>query len=320
MPHLPRRALLAAPLLLPALARAAFPERALSWIVPFGPGSITDTSSRLIATAMGQALGQTIVVENRPGAGGSIATEAFARTAPDGYAVLYGTTGTHAVQPVINRNVRYDAIADFTPVHGLGASPNLLVVAPGKPWRAMAELVEHARRHPDTLNYGSSGTGTSLHLCGELLARETGIRINHIPYTVGAQALTDLLGGRLDFLFDFPLTSLAHVREGRLRPLAVTAPQRLAPAPEIPTTAEVGFPSVVLSSWAALFVPARTPPELVARLEAAATVALRDPRVVEYHAQSATALFPEMGAAGLAAMLRADIPRLRALLERTQAG
>lgn len=318
---LTRRFLVAAGLTLPAgMAHAAWPERAITWVVPFGAGSVTDGSSRVVAQRMSELLGQPIVVQNRPGASGTIGAEMVARSAPDGYTVLYGTVGTHAVQPVLNRELRYDPVRDFQPLHGLGASPNMLVVPVSQPWQSMADLVAYARSHPDKLTYASSGIGTSLHLCAEMLAAETGIRTVHVPYVNGTQAMTDLMAGRIDFMFDFPVTSMPHVKSGRLRALAVTDVTRVAAAPDVPTTAEAGFPRVQLTSWAALFAPANTPAPVAGRLAEACAAALRDPRVVDYYRNAGTALWADVDAERMRQLIVTDRERISRLLQGVNKG
>lgn len=318
---LTRRFLVAAGLTLPAgLAHAAWPERPITWVVPFGAGSVTDGSSRVVAQRMSELLGQPIVVQNRAGASGTIGAEMVARAAPDGYTVLYGTVGTHAVQPVLNPELRYDPVRDFQPLHGLGASPNMLVVPVSQPWQSMADLVAYARSHPDKLTYASSGIGTSLHLCAEMLAAETGIRIVHVPYVNGTQAMTDLMAGRIDFMFDFPVTAMPHVKSGRLRALAVTDVARVAAAPDVPTTAEAGFPRVQLTSWAALFAPAMTPAPIAARLAEACAAALRDPKVVDYYRNAGTALWADVDAARMKQLVVTDRERISRLLQSAGKG
>jgi tripartite-type tricarboxylate transporter receptor subunit TctC len=316
MPPLRRRAVLGA-LALPLPAKAE--ERTITWVVPFAAGGITDSTSRVVAQRMAQALGQTIVVENRPGAGGTIGTESVARAAPDGLTVLYGTVGPLVVQPILNPGLRYALARDFAPIHGLGASPNMLVVPPTRGWRSMADVVAAARAQPDGLSFGSSGVGTSLHLCGELLQAATGIRMVHVPYVNGAQGVADLIAGRLDLMFDFPLTAMAHVKDGRLRALAVTDRARAPIAPDVPTTAEAGFPEVTLTSWAGLFAPGGTPAPIIARLAAATAEALRDPRVIAHFAGTATTLWAEIDTVKLAALMVSDPPRMQALLARAGA-
>lgn len=322
MTQLARRALLlAAPVLLrrPAAAQAGFPTRPVTWVVPFAAGGITDTSARTLAQRMGQTLGQPVVVENRPGAGGTIGAEAVARSAPDGHTMLYGSQGPMASAPAMYPTLRYDPRRDLAPVHGIGASPHLIVAAPGRPWRSLAELVAAARARPDGLTYASVGVGTSPHLAAETLQRAAGVRMVHAPYANGTQGLNDVIGGRVDVMWDYPLTSLPHVREGRLRALAVTDARRVALAPEVPTVAEAGVPGAELVPWAGLFVPARTPPGAVSRLAAAVREAMGDPKVREFFDGTATVLWPEMGPEELRAFLDEELPRIAEIIARSGA-
>jgi tripartite-type tricarboxylate transporter receptor subunit TctC len=302
----------------PAGAQAAtgFPSRPLTWIVPFGPGGITDASTRILAQVVGRVLGQTVVVENRPGAGGTIGTEAVVRAPADGHTLLYGSQGPIAAAPNLYANLRYDPLRDLAPVHGLGAAPNLIVCASGRPWRSLGEFVEAARRTPETLVFASSGVGTAPHLGGELLQQTLGVRLIHAPYVNTAQAMNDVIGGRVDLMWDYPLTSMPHVREGRLRALAVTDTVRVAMAPEVPTTGEAGVPGVEMLAWAGAFVPRATPPEIIARLAAAVREALVDPKVVEFYEGTATRLWPEMDTRRFAAFLTAELPRIAAVIQR----
>lgn len=320
------------PLLLGALAAAAapprggaraqpvaFPSRPITWVVPWAAGGITDASSRVAAQVMGRVLGWTVVVESRPGAGGTIGTESVLRAPADGHTLLYGSQGPIAAAPSLFPSLRYDPLRDFEPVHGLGASPNMIVCNPQRPWRSLAEAVEGARRAPEALAYGSPGIGTSGHLGAEMLQQATGVRLTHAPYANGTQALNDVIGGRLDLMWDFPLTSIPHVWEGRLRALAVTDEHRVALAPEVPTTAESGVPGVVLVAWAGLFVARGTPPEAIARLAAATREALADPKVVEFFNGTATVLWPEMGTDRFRGFLAEEVPRIAALIRRAGA-
>ena len=315
-----RRALLAAPALLPGLAAAqGFPTRPITWIVPFAAGGITDTSARTLAQRMGGSLGQSVVVENRPGAGGTIGAEAVARSAPDGYTMLYGSQGPMAAAPAMFPGLRYHPQRDLAPVHGLGASPHLIVTGADRPWRSLQDLVAAARARPDGLTYASTGVGTSPHLAAETLQQATGIRMVHAPYNNGTQALNDVIGGRLDVMWDYPLTSLGHVREGRLRALAVTDAARVRLAPEVPTVAEAGLPGAEAVPWAGLFVPARTPPEAVARLAAALREAMGDPKVQDFFDGTATVLWSRMGTEELRGFLAEEVPRIAGLIARSGA-
>ncbi|WP_082012302.1 tripartite tricarboxylate transporter substrate binding protein [Belnapia sp. F-4-1] len=318
MAPLTRRILLAAPALLPGFATAqGFPNRPITWVVPFAPGGITDTSARILAKRMSQSLNQSVVVENRPGAGGTIGTEAVARSAADGYTMLYGSQGPIAAAPAMFPGLRYDPRRDLEPVHGIGASPHLIVTSPARPWRSLKELVNAARGRPDGLTYGSVGVGTSPHLAAETLLQATGVRMVHAPYANGTQALNDVIGGRLDVMWDYPLTSLPHVREGRLRALAVTDSQRVALASEIPTVGEAGLPGAEFVPWAGLFVPARTSTGVMETLASAMREAIGDSRVQEFFNGTATVLWPMMGPDQFQKFVTSETPRIASLIARS---
>ncbi len=319
-----RRRLLLGGFSLPAVlpfrgSAQAFPARPVTWVVPFSAGGITDTSSRVVAQRMGALLGQPVVVENRPGAGGIVGAEHVARAAPDGHTLLYGSQNTHAVAPAMQPGLRYDPRRDFAPVHGLGHSPNLLVTGAVRPWRTLVEFVEQARERPDALAYASTGVGTSSHLLAALLQSAAGIRLTHVPYASPATALNDLIAGRVDAMFDFPLTSMPHVREGRLRALGLTAETPVPIAPGVPSLAAAGVSGVEMVPWAGLFVPARTPPQVVARLEAATKAALKDQAVREFFEGTGTVLWDDVGAEALGRFLADEIPRARDLVIRSGA-
>ena len=320
MRALPRRAAFAAPIVFARRAAAqGFPARPVTWVVPFGPGGITDTNSRVVAQRMGGPLGQPVVVENRPGAGGIVGAEYVSRAAPDGYTLLYGSQNTHAVAPAMQPNLRYDPQRDFAPVHGLGHSPNLLVTGAVRPWRTLMEFVRQARERPDALAYASTGVGTSSHLLAVLLQSAAGVRMTHVPYAGPATALNDLIAGRVDVMFDFPLTSMPHVREGRLRALGLTTETPVPAAPGVPSLGAAGVPGVEMVPWAGLFVPARTPPTVVARLEEAVKAALKDPAVREFFEGTGTVLWDDIGAEAFGRFLAEEIPRARDLVVRSGA-
>ncbi|GAB4565099.1 MAG: tripartite tricarboxylate transporter substrate binding protein [Rhizobacter sp.] len=263
----------------PALAQP-YPTRPITWVVPFTPGGVTDTTSRAISKKMGEVLGQTFVVENRPGVGGSLATEQVAKAAPDGYTVLYGTSGTMAANLALYKNLKYEPLKDFIPVHGMLMSPTVLVVEASRPYKTMAELIDFARANPGVLNYGSAGPGTGTHLTSEMVQTKTGTKMTHVPYKGSVPALQDLLGGRLDLMYDYTVTLLPHIKSGRLRALAVMGPKRLPALPDVPTIGEAGFPGLESSSWSGIVVPAGTPDAVVKKLSQAMNAALTDPAVV----------------------------------------
>ena len=296
MPALRRRGLFSASLvsaglvsasLVLALGRAAlaqapsgtgleFPSRPLRLVAGFPPGSAADLAARLVAPGMSAALGQTVVVENRPGAGSNIAAEGVARAAPDGYAILFGSVA-NTINASLQRDLSFDFVRDFAPVAPLVTVPNLLVVHPSVEARTVGALITLAREKPGGLFFGSSGVGTAPHLSGEMLNLMAGIRMTHVPYPGSAQAVTDLLAGRVSVMFSPASTVLAAVREGRLRALASTGAARTAAAPDLPTMEEAGLPGFESAVWFGLYVPAATPPPVIARLVDAARTAMAAP-------------------------------------------
>lgn len=311
---------LSAPAVLDSAALAqGFPTRSITLVVPFGAGGITDTGARIAAQRIGALLGQPVVVENRAGGGGIVGAEHVARAAPDGYTLLYGTQNTHAVAPAMQPGLRFDPLRDFAPVHGLGHSPCLLVTGAVRPWRTLLEFIEHARGRPDALTYASVGVGTSSHLLAVLLQSAAGVRMTHVPYANPTSALNDVIAGRVDAMFDFPLTSMPHVREGRLRALGLSTETPVPIAPDVPSLASAGVAGVEMVPWAALFVPARTPPAVVATLEAATKTALKDAKVREFFDGTGTVLWDEVDAEALGRFLAEEIPRARDLVVRSGA-
>ena len=311
---------LALPAVLPRSAPAqAFPARPVTWVVPFAAGGVTDVPARLIAQKMTAQLGQPVVVENRPGAGGTIGTEQVSRAPPDGYTLLYGTYNTLAVAPLLFPNLRYDPERDFVPVWGIGAAANLLVCSPALPVRGVAGLVAHAKARPDRVTYASSGIGSGQHLAAELFQQVAGVRMAHVPYAGSQQALNDLSAGRVDVMFDYALSALPHAREGRMRALAVTATERLAVAPEVPTIGEAGLPGAEMTGWAGVYAPARTPQPVVERLAGAVAAAMRDPAVVEMFDRTGTILWADKSAGDMRRALAEEIPRARELMSRSAA-
>jgi tripartite-type tricarboxylate transporter receptor subunit TctC len=279
LPHLlpRRRALLAAalPLARPALAQDGFPNRPLRLIVGFAPGGATDISARAIAPRMGEALGQPVVVENRPGAGSNIATEVVARSPADGHTLLLATLGALVVSPMVLR-LPVDPQRDLAPVSIAVDLFNILVLPPDRPWRSVLELIAAARAAPGRLSYGTSGIAGGPHLAGLLFDRVAGIETTPVHYRGGGLVVTDLLSGRLDFSFATAASVLPQVREGKLRALAVPHSARSRLMPEVPTVAESGVPGFDVPSWYAVLAPRGTPEPAIARLNAAMRVALAD--------------------------------------------
>ena len=272
-------ALLTAALGTPAQAQE-YPARPIRMVVPFGPGTSTDIAGRIFAQGLGQQLKQTIVVENKPGAGGNIGTEAVARAARDGYTLSFGTVGTFAINASIYRKLPFDPQRDFNPLALAGATPTLLAVRTDAPYSSVADLVTYAKRHPDKVSFASAGNGTSGHLAGELLKTMSGAPMTHVPYKEGVQGLTAVISGQVDFMFYHPAAVMPQITSGRLKALAASGARRSAAASNVPTLAESGFPGFDLVAWFMLAAPAGTPAPIVNRLLEASDRVLKTPEIV----------------------------------------
>ena len=265
-----------------------FPSKPISIIVPFSAGGTTDILARIIGQYLGNKFGQSVVVENRDGAGGNIGTQTAARAKADGYTLLMGTVGTHAINASLYSRLNFDHIEDFQPLTRVAMVPNLLVVNPERPYRTVQEIIDYAKANPGEIAFASSGNGTSVHLSGELFKLMTDTDMLHVPYRGSAGAVTDLLGGQVDIMFDNMPSAIQHVRNGTLVPVAVTPSERSAELPEIPTIAEAGVPGYEATSWFGLFAPAGTPADVVETLHSAIAEGLQDPEVIEkFSAQGA---------------------------------
>lgn len=274
-------ALLVAAALAAGAARADFPDKPVRLVVPFPAGGGADNLARMIMPHVGQALGATIVVDNRPGAGGNVGAEMVARAAPDGYTLLYGTNGTHAINKALYGDLRFDPVADFAPVSRMTLIGALLVVNNDVPARSIAELVAYAKANPGRLNFASAGNGTTSHLAGVMFRGAAGVDIVHVPYRGGGAAALDLVGGQVQMMIDVMPNAYPLAKGGKVRALAVTTAGRFPGAPEIPTLAESGVPGFDVSAWDAIFAPAGTPPAVLAKLNAAIRQALDDPALRE---------------------------------------
>jgi tripartite-type tricarboxylate transporter receptor subunit TctC len=243
-----------------------FPNRPVKLVLPFATGGSTDAIARTVGQKMSESLGQAVVVENRPGAAGAIASQLVAGAAGDGYTILMATTSTHAILPVVNSKLAYDAVKDFAPIGVVARAPNLLIASPAAGVDRVADLVAKARANPGALSFASSGSGTITHLVGELFKSSAGIDAVHVPYKTGVQALPDVIAGQIAFQFDSIVWTLPQVRSGKIKGLAVTGSERSALAPELPTVAESGLPGFEGVTWFAFVAPAATSPAIVARL------------------------------------------------------
>ena len=272
--------LLAAALVAIATAAGAqsFPSKPIRIVVSYPPGGGADLMARLVAPKMQEALGQPVVVENKPGASGQIAASEVARSTPDGHTLLFDAS-SFAVNPSLYPSLPYDPAKAFTPVSVLVLFPNVLVVTPGFAARDVKDLVAAAKAAPGTIAFASSGNGSAQHLAGELFRQKTGVEMTHVPYKGGAPALNDVMGGQVPVFFANMASSLAHIQGGKLRPLAITGAARSAALPSVPTMAEAGVPGYVVYEWNAMFAPAGTPASVVAKLADAVHRALQSPDV-----------------------------------------
>ena len=262
-----------------AAAQGAFPSRPIVMVVGFAPGGGTDTAARIIAKAATEALGQSVVVENRAGAGGNIAHEQVAKAAPDGHTILLGSVGPLTVAPHMIKNLPYDPLKDLAPVTMAVTFANVLVAHDGVPVRTLAEYVKLANETPGGLTYGSSGIGGAGHLSGELFRMMSKANIVHVPYKGGGPAMQDLLGRQIASIFATPISAGPHIKSGRIRAIAVTSLQRTSFMPEVPTVAESGYPGFEATNWYAYVLPAKTPGEIVDRWNRELVKILNDPAV-----------------------------------------
>lgn len=259
-------------------AQAAYPDKPIKMVVGFTAGGTADTVGRIMAQAMGERLHQTIVVENRTGANGNLATESVARSAPDGYTIFFTSVG-HAVNPYLYKSAKYDPIKDFTPIGQVLSAPNVLVVPPSSPFKTLEELIAFARANPGKLNVASSGFGSSVHLSAELFMQATGVKLTHIPYKGTSVALPDLMSGTISMMFPNLPSLIPMIESGKLRALGVTTAKRSSAAPNIPTIAEAGVPGYDMSTWYGFVGPANMDAAIVKQLNTVVQQTLADPAI-----------------------------------------
>ena len=296
-------ALVCAPLLCVLFASAhaqPWPSKPIRYIVPFAPGGTTDILGRMVAAGLASSLGQPVVVENKPGQAGSIGAAELARATPDGYTIGGGTISSHAINATLYPKLPYDPVKDFAPITLLATLPNMLIVHPSLNVASVRELVDLLKANPNKYSFGSAGNGTSQHISGELFKIMTGAQMQHIPYKGSGPMIPDLLAGTIQLSFENITTAYPQVKGGKLKALAVTSSKRSFVAPEVPTMAEAGLAGYDISSWQAMYAPAGTPRDIVARLHA------ENQKRLSELGLDAGGMSPEE----LAALMRADIPRL----------
>jgi tripartite-type tricarboxylate transporter receptor subunit TctC len=292
----------------PAWAQA-WPAKPIRYIVPFAPGGTTDIIARAVGDKLAAALGQPIVIDNKPGQGGSAGAGELARAAPDGYTIGGGTISSHAINATLYGKLPYDPVTSFEPITLYATQPNVLLVHPSVPATTVAEFIALLKANPAKYSFGSAGAGTSQHISGELFKTLAGVKMEHIPYRGSGQMLPELLGGTLPVAMDNIASAIPHIKAGKLRALAVTTRTRSVVAPEVPTMVEAGIAGYELSSWQAVFAPAGTPKAIVERLNSEIVRILKSPEMLKR--------FGELGldtvassSAELAAVVKADVPRL----------
>ena len=296
----------------------AYPVKSVRLVVPFPPGGPLDSVGRLIAQKLGEAWGQTVVVDNRPGAGGNIGADLVAKSPPDGYTIVMGALSTHAVNPSLYRRMPYDAVKDFAPITLLAITPNVLVINPALPVTSVKELIAYAKAHPGKLAFGSGSNGSAGHLAGELFKVETGVDMLHVPFKGAAPAMQALLAGDTQLMFDNLASAMPQVKAGKLKALAVTTAHRSPLVPELPTMAEAGVPGFDISTWFGLLAPAGTPRDIIAKWNTDVTRLLNSPEMRErLAAQGAEAAptTPEQ----FAAFIASEIPKYARIVKASGA-
>ena len=289
-------------------ACAQYPTKPIKLIVPFPPAGSTDISARALAGKLGERLGQPVIIENKPGAGGNIGSDVVAKAAPDGYTLVVGTVGTHAINSSLYSKMPYDPIKDFAPVVLLSTTPNVLVVPASYPANSVRDVIRLAKARPGELTFASSGAGTSIHLSGEMFKSMAGIDMTHIPYKGSGPMLIDLMSGTVNMAFDNLSASMVHIKGGKLRALATTGAKRSPALPDLPTVSEAGLPGYESTSWNAVYAPAGTPREIIDKLNREANAVLQSAETRKFFAEQGA----ESGGgtpAELAAFNRAELAK-----------
>ncbi|WP_100175045.1 Bug family tripartite tricarboxylate transporter substrate binding protein [Bradyrhizobium nitroreducens] len=297
-------------------AAESWPNRAITWVVPFGAGGVTDLVSRKIAELLRTRLGQPVVVENRPGAGGTIGTEFVARAQADGYTVLYASGGPMTIQPNLGMTkLNYDPLKSYVHIRGVSSANQILVATAAAPYSTLAEFVAYAKAHPGKVNFGSPGPGTAQHLAGEMFQAAAGIKLTHVPYKSGSSQMTDMMSGILDVSFDYLAVLRPLIDTGKVKVLGTTGTARLAALPDAPTVLEAGYPDAVSvgSTWVS--VPAGTDPRIVDRLSEALTAVLADPGIVADLASNGQVSIADKGPAEMGPFIVAETARYKRVIE-----
>ena len=264
-----------------SLAQAAYPNKPIRLVVPFVPGGVTDTSGRLIADQLSRRLGQQVIVDNRPGASGNIGTQVVASAQPDGYTLVLAFDGTMVINPHVFDKIQFDPIKDFSPIGKIGDAIIIIVANPAVPVKTLQDVIALSKKEPGGLSFGTSGTGGTPHIAGELLKIRTGAKLVHVPYKGGGQALTDVMGGQIPLVYTAIASANGLIKSGKVRAIAVSSAQRASSLPDVPTFIESGVPDFVINSWVGILAPAKTPKAIVDKLNTELNAVLNDPEVRE---------------------------------------
>jgi tripartite-type tricarboxylate transporter receptor subunit TctC len=297
-----------------ALAQS-YPTKPVTIIVPFAAGGTTDILARIIGQALTTELGQSVIVDNRAGAGGNIGGQAAAKATPDGYTLFMGTVGTHAINASLYKKMPFDPIKDFAPLTRVANVPNLLVANPNQPFKSVKDLIAYAKANPGKVNFGSSGNGSSIHLSGELFKSMAKVDMQHVPYKGSAPAMTDLIGGQIPFTVDTVSAALPHLKDGKVKAIAVTTAKRSSLLPKVPTLAENGYPGLEMDTWLAVVAPKGLPPAVKTRLELTLAQVVSDPETRDK--LIGMGFEPAYGSSkALAELIDKELPLMRAIAQR----
>ncbi|HPU50839.1 MAG TPA: tripartite tricarboxylate transporter substrate binding protein [Burkholderiaceae bacterium] len=294
-----------------------YPNRPITWVVGFAPGGVSDQGARFMAKVFGEKLGQPIVIDNKAGAGGLIAAEHVSKANPDGYTILYGSNGPFGSFKSLYKKLPFDPVTSFTYIHGFGSSPLILAVPASSRFKSLKELVDFARANPEKLTYGSVGSGSASHLVAELLGANAGIKLTHVPYKGSSPAMVDMLGGRIDFVFDYSIVVKPQIDAGKVRALGSTGAVRLTSHPDVPTITELGYPGVQLTAWATIIGPAGMPQPVVDKMARAFNEALKDPAVIKFHDDQGVTLMPDVSGPRLRDFILKEQVKFKELVERS---
>jgi tripartite-type tricarboxylate transporter receptor subunit TctC len=303
----------------PAFAADPWPTKPITYVVPFTPGGSTDVIARTIAQELSKSLGQPVIVENKPGAAGAIGASFVAKAKPDGYTLFGGTISTHAINASLYKDLPYDPVKDFEPITLVAFLPNVLIVNPNLGVNSVQDLVALLKKDPSKRSFASSGSGTSTHLTGELFADVIGVPLTHIPYKGTPQAMQDVVGGQVPFMFDQMTAAVSLAQAGKLKVIATTGSKRTPLAPDLPTMTEAGVPGFDVQSWQAIYAPAGTPKEIVAKLNSEIVKILKTPEVREKLGKQLGMDLIGSTPDELAALMKKEIPRWAALVQKSGA-